>query len=47
MVLKQVKKALNQKNRKYTDEVGAFEKMSDSDSDQESMKSSSSKEGEV
>ena len=44
---KQVKKALTQKNRKRTEELGAFKKMSVSDSDQESMNSSSCKKDEV
>ena len=43
MVQKQVKKALKQKKRKYTEELRALEKMRVSNSDQESMNSSSSK----
>ena len=46
-VRKQVKKALKQKRRKPTEELRAFEKMSVSNSNQESINSSSSKEGEV
>ena len=47
MVQKQVKKALKQKKRKYPGEVGASKKMNVSDSEQESINSSSSIEGEV
>ena len=47
MVQKQVKKAVKQKKRKRTEELHAFEKMSFSESDQESINSSSSKEGEI
>ena len=45
MVQKQVKKVLDK--RKRTGELPAFKKMSVSNSDQESMNSSSSKEGKV
>ena len=47
MIKKQVKKGMKQKKRKHTQELRAFEKMSVSDSDQESMNSSSSEEGEI
>ena len=48
MVQKQVKKALKQnKKKKRTEELRAFENMSVSDSDQESSDSSSSEEGEI
>ena len=47
MVQKQVKKTLKQKKRKRTEELRGLEKMSASYSDQESMNSSSSEEGEV
>ena len=46
MVQKQVKKALKQK-KKRTEDLSAFGKMSVSDSDQVSMNSSSSEEGEI
>ena len=45
MVQKQVKKALKQKKRKHTEELYEFKEMSVSDSDQESINSSSSEEG--
>ena len=47
MVQKQIKKALKQKKRKHNRELRAFEKMCVSDSDQESINSSSSEEGKV
>ena len=47
IVQKQVKKDLKQKKRKHTEELHAIMKMSVSDSDQKSIKSSSSEEGEV
>ena len=47
IVQKQIKKALKQKQRKRTEELQTFKKMSVSDSDQESMNNSSSEEGEV
>ena len=47
MVHIQVKKALKKKKKKRTEELRAFEKMSVSDSDQESINSSSSEEDEV
>ena len=47
MVKKQVKKALKQKKKNSNEELRTFKKMSVSDSDQESMNSSSSKEGEI
>ena len=47
MVQKQVKKAMKQKKKKHTEELHAFEKMSVSDSNQESFNSSSSEQGEI
>ena len=47
MVGKKVKKVLKKKYVICTDELPAFEKMSVSDSEPESLDSSSSKEGEV
>ena len=47
MVQKQAKKALKQKKRKHTEELGAFKKMSVSNSDQESISSCSSEEDEI
>ena len=47
MLQKRVKKALKQKKKTRIDELCTFENMSVSDSEQESMNSSSSKEGEV
>ena len=47
MVQKQVKKVLKQKKRKHTETLNVFEKMSVSNSDQESFNSSSSEEGKV
>ena len=38
---------MKKKKKKYTEELHGFEKMSVSNSDQESFNSSSSKEGEV
>ena len=46
MVQKKLRKTQKQK-RKRTEELHAFEKMSSSDSDQESFGCSSSKDGEV
>ena len=43
---KQVKKALKQIRRKRAEELRAFKNMIVSDSDEDSMNSSSSKEGE-
>ena len=45
MVQKQVKHALKQRKKKRTEELHAFEKIIVSDSDQESVNSSSSEEG--
>ena len=45
MVQKQVKKALEMIKRRRTEELCAFKKMSVSDSDQESIGSSTSEEG--
>ena len=47
MEQKQVKKAMIREKKKHTEELYAFEKMSDSDYDQESFKSSSSEEGKI
>ena len=47
MVQKQVKRALKQNKRKCFKELCAFQKMSVSDSDQESIDTSSSAEGEI
>ena len=47
MVQKQVKKAMKKKKKKRTEELRAFEKMSVSDSDQESSDSSSSKDRQI
>ena len=47
MVQKLAEKALKQKKRKCTEELRAFEKMSVSDSDQESFNSSSSEDDEI
>ena len=46
MVQKQVKRAMKKNKKKHTEELRAFEKMSVSDSDQESINSSSCREGE-
>ena len=47
MVQKEVKKAMKKKKKKRTENLRAFEKMSVSDSDQESSDSSSSEDGEI
>ena len=47
MVQKEVKKAMKKKKKKRTEDLRAFEKMSVSDSDQESSDSSSSEDGEI
>ena len=47
MVQKEDMKALKQKRRKPIEEIRAFERIGVSDSDKESIKSSSSEEGEV
>ena len=47
MVQKQVKKALKKKKKKRTEELRALEEMNVSNSVQESITSSSSKEGEI
>ena len=47
MVQKQARKALKQKIRKCIEELRAFEKISVSDSEQESMNSRPSEEGEI
>ena len=46
-MVQKIKKALKQKKRKCTEELHILKKMSVSDSDQESIISSSSEEGEV
>ena len=47
MVQKQVKKAMKKKKKKHTEELRTFEKMSVSNSDQESFISSSCEKGEI
>ena len=47
MVQKQVKKALKKKKKTRFEELRAFEKMNGFDSDQESINSSFSKEGDI
>ena len=47
MVQKQVKKTMKKEKKKHSEELCAFEKMSVSNSDQKSMNSNSSEEGEI